>query len=71
MFRTVVNIFRIPELRRKCLFTIGLLAIYRMGYHVPLPGMNQDLMAETLKKQSTDQGAFGQLATRLYPVHRR
>ncbi len=62
MFRTILNIFVIPELRRKLLFTIGLLAVYRIGYHVPLPAMNQDLMAEAMKKQG-DQGGFGQLAT--------
>ena len=61
MFSTIVNIFRIPELRRKILFTIALLGIYRLGFYVPLPGMNQQMMAEAVKKQSSDQGGFGQL----------
>src|SRR4029079_17101648 len=41
MFKTLINIFRIPELRNKVLFTLFMLAIYRIGYHVPLPGVDQ------------------------------
>src|SRR5882762_1316409 len=42
MFKTFANIFRIPELRNKVLFTLFMLAIYRIGYHVPLPAVDQD-----------------------------
>jgi len=42
MFKTLINIFRIPELRNKVLFTLFMLAIYRIGYHVPLPGVDQE-----------------------------
>src|SRR6186713_2503526 len=42
MFKTLINIFRVPELRNKVLFTLFMLAIYRIGYHVPLPGVDQD-----------------------------
>ena len=34
------NIFKIPELRRRLLFTAGLLIVYRIGVHVPTPGIN-------------------------------
>lgn len=34
------NIFRVPELRKRFLFTLGLLAVYRLGGHVPTPGIN-------------------------------
>jgi preprotein translocase subunit SecY len=44
MFKTLINIFRVPELRNKVLFTLFLLIIYRIGYHVPIPGLNQDAM---------------------------
>jgi preprotein translocase subunit SecY len=47
MFRTFVNIFKIPELRNKLLFTLGLLIIYRVGFAVPIPGVNQEAMAQT------------------------
>src|SRR5437773_7463079 len=47
MFKTLINIFKVPELRNKVLFTIFLLIIYRIGYHVPLPGLNQNAMITT------------------------
>ena len=37
MFEKLRIIFSIPELRKKVLLTIGLLAVYRVGFHVPLP----------------------------------
>ena len=46
MFKTLINVFRIPELRNKVLFTLFMLAIYRIGYHVPLPGVDQVAFAE-------------------------
>ncbi len=44
MLSTFINIFRIPELRNKLLFTFGMLAIYRIGYYVPMPGVDQGAM---------------------------
>ncbi len=44
MFSTFINIFRIPELRNKLMFTFGMLAIYRIGYYVPMPGVDQGAM---------------------------
>jgi preprotein translocase subunit SecY len=41
-FAAVRNMFSIPELRRRILFTLGLLAVYRLGAHVTTPGVNQD-----------------------------
>ena len=40
MFRTFQNTFKIPELRRRILFTISLLVVYRTGCHVPTPGID-------------------------------
>jgi preprotein translocase subunit SecY len=34
------NIFRVPDLRRRVLFTLALLAVYRIGGHIPTPGVN-------------------------------
>jgi len=34
------NVFRIPDLRKRVLFTLGLLAVYRLGGHIPTPGIN-------------------------------
>ena len=43
MFEKLRIIFSIPELRKKCLLTLGLLAIYRIGFHIPLPMVATDL----------------------------
>jgi preprotein translocase subunit SecY len=40
MFEKLANIFRIPDLRRRVLFTLAMLAIYRLGGHLPTPGVN-------------------------------
>src|SRR5688572_23165101 len=37
----VQNMFRVPELRTRILFTLGLLAVYRLGAHVTAPGINK------------------------------
>jgi preprotein translocase subunit SecY len=42
MFKTFINIFRVPELRNKILFTLLMLAIFRIGHAVPIPGIDQD-----------------------------
>jgi preprotein translocase subunit SecY len=52
MFKTLINIFRIPELRNKVLFTLFMLAIYRIGYHVPLPGVDQSGFKEMADRQA-------------------
>jgi len=38
---TIANIFRIQDLRNKILFTVALLMIYRIGFHIPIPGFDQ------------------------------
>jgi preprotein translocase subunit SecY len=40
MIQTIRNIFSIPDLRRRILFTLGLLFVYRVGAHIPTPGVN-------------------------------
>ena len=46
MLEKLANIFRIPDLRRRVLFTLGLLAVYRIGGHIPTPGINGDRLAQ-------------------------
>jgi len=46
------NIFKIPELRSRVLFTLGMLAVYRVGAHIPTPGINN----EELFKFLTERG---------------
>src|SRR4029078_149024 len=63
MFKTLINVFRIPELRNKVLFTLFMLAIYRIGYHVPLMGVDQNKFLELTKSQNQDNTAAGRLAS--------
>jgi len=58
MFATFLNIFRIPELRNKILFTLGLLATYRVGFCVAVPGVDQKAMNQG---QSPGGGGLGDL----------
>ncbi len=53
----LVTIFKIAELRKKVLITILFLAIYRVGFHVPLPMINQQKMAQNMR--SGDEGILG------------
>ena len=39
------NIFAVQDLRKRVLFTLGLLAVYRVGGHIPTPGVNPDALA--------------------------
>src|SRR5919201_1480267 len=39
------NIFAVPDLRKRVLFTFGLLAVYRIGGHIPTPGINPEALA--------------------------
>lgn len=45
MFTSIQNIFSIPELRRRILFTVSMLAVYRIGTHVPIPGVDARVLA--------------------------
>ncbi|HUU59780.1 MAG TPA: hypothetical protein VMZ50_09560, partial [Phycisphaerae bacterium] len=47
--RTLENIFAIPELLRKLTFTLALLCIYRIGFHIPLPGLDQERIASFMQ----------------------
>src|SRR3954466_4063726 len=46
MFEKLANIFKIPDLRKRVLFTLGLLAVYRLGSHIPTPGINSALLQQ-------------------------
>ena len=44
------NIFRIPDLRKRVLFTLAMLAVYRLGAYIPTPGINTELLQELFKQ---------------------
>jgi preprotein translocase subunit SecY len=55
MLEKFANIFRIPDLRNRVLFTLGLLAVYRLGGHIPTPGINADLLQQFFEQ---NRGTF-------------
>src|ERR1022692_3138548 len=40
LFEAFTNIFRVPDLRKRLLFALAMLAVYRLGGHIPTPGIN-------------------------------
>jgi len=54
MLGTITNIFKIPDLRNKILFTFALLMIYRIGFHIPNPCFDQEAIRADLSSKSTD-----------------
>ena len=55
----LITVFKIPELRKKIFITLIFLAVYRIGYYVPLPMIDQAKMAE--KMAQAQRGALGQV----------
>ena len=46
------NLFRIADLRNRLFFTLGLLAVYRLGAHIPTPGINTSVLEELFKQSA-------------------
>ena len=62
MIQKLVAILAIPDLRRKLLLTVVLLAVYRMGFWIPLPIINQERMQANLAKiQGGQLGSLGSI----------
>jgi preprotein translocase subunit SecY len=61
MFGTIANVFKIPELRKKLLFTVAMLCIYRIGFHVPVPGVDQAALAAKMQRGDSSS-PFGRVA---------
>src|ERR1700737_394927 len=51
-FEALGNVFRIPDLRKRGLFTLAILAIYRLGGHIPTPGINLQRWEEFFSSNS-------------------
>src|ERR1044072_1977584 len=52
LFEAFANIFRVPDLRKRVFFTLGLLAVYRLGSHIPTPGIHLDRWTEFFNRSS-------------------
>jgi preprotein translocase subunit SecY len=59
-FEALANVFRIPDLRKRVLFTLGLLAIYRLGAYIPTPGVDANRFADFFSR-SAGGGFLGYL----------
>ena len=53
-----VNAFKISDLRKKLLFTLGVLIIYRIGAHITIPGVNAAVLAEYFKNSNNLFGMY-------------
>jgi preprotein translocase subunit SecY len=49
MIASFANCFKIPELRKKILFTLGIIAVYRVGCYIPIPGIDGSVLAQFFK----------------------
>ena len=48
MFSTLASAWKVPDIRKKILYTLMMLLVYRIGSHVPVPGMNVALLSEAV-----------------------
>jgi preprotein translocase subunit SecY len=46
VWKSISNIFKIPDLKKKILFTAMILVIYRLGSYIPIPGINSDALSQ-------------------------
>ncbi len=60
MLSKLLTVFRVPELRRKIILTIILLAVYRLGFHITLPFMNHTAIKDALTK-GAGEDQFGNI----------
>ncbi|MFA6610435.1 MAG: preprotein translocase subunit SecY, partial [Candidatus Omnitrophota bacterium] len=56
MIEAFGNIFKIPDLRKKILFTLGLIAVYRIGTYIPTPGVDGLKLAQFFASLAKSQG---------------
>src|SRR3989449_3209347 len=54
MLRSLRNIWDIPDLRKRVLFTLGLLAVYRLGNHIPTPGINAQALIDFFEQNKAN-----------------
>jgi preprotein translocase subunit SecY len=59
MISTFGNIFKVPELKKKLLFTLFAVAVYRLGAHLPLPGINAQALGMLMQQLKQQGSIFG------------
>ena len=58
MLQSLQSIFRIPELKRRIFLTMGLLVVYRLGGHIPTPGVNGERPDQLLRQSQAAEHAL-------------
>ena len=53
MIQKITDIFEIPDLRKRVLFTLGCLALYRVGAAIPIPGINGEALRSIFQAQTS------------------
>ena len=62
MISTILGAFRVPEIRRKVLFTFAMLGLYRLGAYIPAPAVNANALKQ-IQQQVGGSGVLGLLNT--------
>jgi preprotein translocase subunit SecY len=62
MLQTLLNVFKVKELRNRVLFTLGMLVVFRIGHWIPLPGVNQEQLAELVANSREAGSALARVA---------
>ncbi|MFQ5578204.1 MAG: preprotein translocase subunit SecY, partial [Anaerolineae bacterium] len=58
MLQAVRNAFLLPDLRRKIIFTLLILVVYRIASQVPVPGVDREMLSQFLAGNSAGAGIF-------------
>ncbi len=61
MLTKLLVVFRIPELRQKIFLTLALLLVYRLGFFIPLPMINQEALKKQFEDMAKEEGGLGQM----------
>lgn len=59
MLTAFARAFKTPDLRKKLLFTLGIIVLYRIGAHVPIPGVSYQNVQICMDQANATQGLFG------------
>jgi preprotein translocase subunit SecY len=62
VIESLINVFKIPELRRKILFTILIIFVYRLGTYLPIPGTDGHYLENLIAREQAETGAGGGIA---------
>ena len=62
MLNALINCFKIPDLRNRLYFTIGALVVFRLGHHIPLPGIDQGYMLQRIAEEQEKGSPLAEMA---------